>query len=138
MKRPELVIVTACMVLAGCSSGDSARGSSPKPGSGDSTVPAAAKSSAGSASSAIPASPVIDDLLKSSNPKRFDLVAKCNEVAVVVLGSSMGINDDPKVRESLDRLVSVARQYDQAVADALAKDAKAAAAWCKATGMTNS
>jgi len=87
--------------------------------------------------SAIPASAVLDDLVKSTDPKRFDLIAKCNEVAAVVLGSRLGVNDDPKVKESLDRLVNVVRPHDPAVADALAKDAKAAAAWCKEKGMTN-
>jgi hypothetical protein len=47
------------------------------------------------------------------------------------------VNDDPKGKESVDRLVNVVRPHDPAVADVLAKDAKAAAAWCKEKGMTN-
>ncbi|HEY5153347.1 MAG TPA: hypothetical protein VIJ47_01345 [Acidimicrobiales bacterium] len=141
MKRSVLVVVVAVLALAGCSSGGSSSGSASKSGSADASSTsstAAAKDNSGSAAgSSIPASDAITTLLSGSDPKRIDLIAKCNEVAVVVLGKSVGLNNDPNVKESLNRLVVVVRPIDPAVADALAADAQSAADWCKATGMAN-
>jgi hypothetical protein len=138
MKRSALAIVIAAVMLAGCSSSGSSGTSVAKSGASSSTTTTSAGNGGGSsADSSIPASAVIDDLVHGSDPKRYDLIAKCNEVAIVVLANSDGMNNSGTVQDSLGRLVAVVRPIDPAVADALAKDANAAAAWCKSTGMTN-
>ena len=55
----------------------------------------------------------------------------------MVTASGLSLSNNAEVKESLDRLVTVARQHDAAVADALAKDPQAASDWCKSTGMAN-
>ena len=135
MKRSSLILAVAAMVLAGCGANDSTTGSS-YPGAAATSAPNDGASSAAKSSS-IPTSAVIDNLLKSSDPKRFDLVAKCNFLVATVLASGLNLSSDAEVKESLASLVTVARQYEAAVADALAKDPKAASDWCKSTGMAN-
>lgn len=135
MKCSSLIPAVAAMVLAGCGASDSTTGSS-KPGDAATSDPNEGRSLAAKASS-IPDSTVIDSLLKSSDPKRFDLIAKCNFLATTVLASGLSLSTDSEVKESLDRLVTVTRQHDAAVADALAKDPRAASDWCKSTGMAN-
>ena len=138
MKRTALAIITATLVFAGCSSSGSSSGSASKSGSGNSSSTSTSKDGRGAAAeSSIPASAAIDDLLNGSDPKRVDVINKCNILATVVLGNEGGLDNDPNVKQSLTALVTAVRPYDPAVADALAKNAKVAAAWCKATGMTN-
>jgi hypothetical protein len=127
-----LLLFGLCCVFMACGSGESTLSSAK---SDDATTDTASEGARAVAKSSIPASTVIDDLLKSSDPKRFDLIAKCQVVATTVLGSSLGLDYDASVKASLDRLVTVARQYDPVVADALAKSPRDAAAWCKSTGM---
>lgn len=72
-----------------------------------------------------------------TNPKAADLTAKCNLLATMVLAAGVGYSTDADVKTALDKLATVVRNSDPAVADALAANAKSAAAWCKAKGMTN-
>ncbi len=133
MIRSPLMIALTMMVL-GCGSNDSTTGS-PKPT--DTTSGAQNGGDGSGANSSVPNSAVIEQLLKGSDPKRFDLIAKCNVVVTVMRGSSIGMDNEPDVKESLERLVAVVQQYDSTVANALAKDPQAAADWCKAAGMAN-
>lgn len=136
MKRSALALAIAVLAVVGCSSGTS---SSKSPSaSGSSKVTTTSTVSGGStASSAIPDSAAIDALTKDlTKRKAAELVAKCNVLSVTVRGNNAGLHNDPAVKESLSRLVAVVRPLAPAVADALAKDATTAAAWCKAKGMT--
>lgn len=132
MKRSMLVIVLcfAGALLVSCSS-DKTTGSA-------SSTTATDRGGSSPAASPIPDSTAIDKLTKDlTNMKAADLVAKCNVLATVVLSNENGMNNDSDVKDSLTALTNVVRPLDPAVADALAGDAKAAAAWCKAKGMTN-
>jgi ABC-type glycerol-3-phosphate transport system substrate-binding protein len=135
MKRSLLVVAIAALVLVGCGSS----GSTSESGAGASSTTTTSKDSgASSAASSIPDSAAMDSLTGDlTNVKAANLVAKCNVLATVVLGSQSGMDNDPAVADSLNGLVVVVRPIDPAVADALAKDAKSAASWCKAKGMSN-
>ncbi len=137
--RCVILIFLTAAVLAACSSGESPATAPGATGPTGTTTASGDQDGGASVAASIPDSQAIDELLADipNHPEAIDLVTKCNILATVVLGRDLGANSDPEVAASLAELVDVARPLDPAVANALATDAAAAAAWCKATGMSN-
>ena len=129
MKVPAILVTLAVILLSGCGSNDST--------SSATTSADHATTSAASTGGPIPQSAAIDAITKDlTKPGAADLTAKCNVFATTFLANSAGGNE-AAVMDALANLATVVRPIDPAVADALAGHAGAAAAWCKAKGMTN-
>ena len=138
MKVPAMLVTLAVILLSGCSSDDAAKSVSTTVAASPTTTGTPSTDSTGPATGLpIPDSAAIDAITEDlTKPGAADLTAKCNAFAAAFLANRIGGNE-AAVMDALNSLTDVVRPIDPAVAEALAGHAGAAAAWCKAKGMTN-
>ncbi len=86
----------------------------------------------------VPDSAAIDAITKDlTKPRAAELTARCNAYVTSFQANGVTPGNEAAVMRLLNDLVDVVRPIDPAVADALASHAGAAAAWCRAKGLTN-
>jgi hypothetical protein len=137
MKLPAILVTLGLALLAGCGS-DKSTTSSPVTSVVGQTTTSLGGAAGTSTGFPIPESAAIDAITSDlTKPGAADLTAKCNVFATVFLANSVTPGNEAAVMDALKSLADVVRPIDSAVADALAGHAGAAAAWCKAKGMTN-
>ena len=137
MKLPAILVTLAVILLSGCGSNDSKTATSTTSGASQASTTLGGGTGT-STGVPIPDSAAIDAITKDlTKPGAADLTAKCNTFATVFLGNSVQGGNESAVMDALNSLADVVRPIDAAVADALVGHAGAAAAWCKAKGMTN-
>jgi hypothetical protein len=138
MRLPAILVALMVVLLTGCSSDETTTSTSSTSTVRPTTT--SAPSTGGTSPSSgqpIPDSAAVDAITKDlTKPDAADLVAKCNAFATAFLANRVGGNE-AAVMEALTSLADVVRPIDPAVAEALAGHAGAAAAWCRAKGMTN-
>ena len=137
MKAPAILVTLAVILLGGCSSDDSTTSASTTAGAGPTTTAAPSTGGTGPAAGLpIPDSAAIDAIAEDpTQPGAADLVATCTAFANAFSANSAGGNE-AAVMDALNDLADAVQPIDPAVAEALAGHAGAAAAWCRAKGLT--
>jgi hypothetical protein len=137
MRLATILVTLTVVLLAGCSSDESTGSTSTTSTARATTTIVPSGGGSPSSGSPIPESTAVDALTQDlTKPAAADLVAKCTAFATAFLANGAGGNEAAALG-ALTSLADVVRPIDPAVAEALVGHPGAAAAWCRAKGMTN-